>query len=406
MRFAMVTTFYPPYSFGGDGIFVQRLANELAQRGHHVTVIHNADAYLQSTGKEPTATPADHPSITVHRLRRQHRLIPLLAVQQTGRPGFYEAELNRLLGENFDVIHYHNVSLIGGAGVLTLGKAIKLYTLHEYWLVCETHVMYRFGQAACTRRLCTLCALSYGRPPQWWRWGGAIGSAASHVDAFLSPSRFVQQKHQELGFGGSIVSMPHFVPGPAELSTEREATEPYFLFLGRLEHLKGLQTLIPVFRRYPRAKLLVAGTGKMEAELKTLAAGCSNIEFCGHISGARLKVLLQQACALIIPSLNYETGPLVVLEAFSYGTPAIVRDLGSMPDMITESGAGFTYRSDAELIHSMDQLLDSPELRQRLGRLGREAWVARWSPDAHLERYLRLIDDLRQCPDGKRSRAL
>ncbi len=36
LRFCMITTYYPPCNFGGDGIFVQRLSNELARRGHHV----------------------------------------------------------------------------------------------------------------------------------------------------------------------------------------------------------------------------------------------------------------------------------------------------------------------------------------------------------------------------------
>jgi hypothetical protein len=45
LRFAMVTTFYPPFNFGGDGIAVQRLSRALVQRGHEVTVIHDVDAY-------------------------------------------------------------------------------------------------------------------------------------------------------------------------------------------------------------------------------------------------------------------------------------------------------------------------------------------------------------------------
>jgi hypothetical protein len=41
----MVTTFYPPYNFGGDGIYVHALSNELARRGQ-VDVIHRR-IYLQ-----------------------------------------------------------------------------------------------------------------------------------------------------------------------------------------------------------------------------------------------------------------------------------------------------------------------------------------------------------------------
>src|SRR6185503_12688951 len=46
LRFCMITTFYPPYNFGGDGIFVYRLSNALAKLGHHVEVVHCQDSYL------------------------------------------------------------------------------------------------------------------------------------------------------------------------------------------------------------------------------------------------------------------------------------------------------------------------------------------------------------------------
>jgi glycogen synthase len=45
LKFCMVTTFYPPYSFGGDAMYVYRLSTELAQRGHQVDVFHCKDAY-------------------------------------------------------------------------------------------------------------------------------------------------------------------------------------------------------------------------------------------------------------------------------------------------------------------------------------------------------------------------
>ena len=45
LSFCMVTTFYPPYHFGGDAIYAYRLSNALARRGHKVTVVHSADAY-------------------------------------------------------------------------------------------------------------------------------------------------------------------------------------------------------------------------------------------------------------------------------------------------------------------------------------------------------------------------
>ena len=38
LSFCMITTFYPPYHFGGEAMYLYRLVNELARRGHRVTV--------------------------------------------------------------------------------------------------------------------------------------------------------------------------------------------------------------------------------------------------------------------------------------------------------------------------------------------------------------------------------
>ena len=48
LRFCMVTTFYPPHSFGGDAIAVQRLARALVRRGHEVSVVSDRDARLKA----------------------------------------------------------------------------------------------------------------------------------------------------------------------------------------------------------------------------------------------------------------------------------------------------------------------------------------------------------------------
>src|SRR5512132_636493 len=135
LRFCMITTFYPPYNFGGDGIFVHRLSNELARRGHQVDVIHCIDAYRMVAGRDPANDYDNHPNVKVHGLKSALGWLSPLATQQTGLPFFKSRELHAVLGQNFDVIHYHNISLLGPK-VLQYGRGLKLYTMHEYWLVC------------------------------------------------------------------------------------------------------------------------------------------------------------------------------------------------------------------------------------------------------------------------------
>ncbi len=408
LRFCMITTFYPPYNFGGDGIFVWRLANELAQRGHRVEIIHCIDAYHLFSPKEPAGTYPNHPNVTVHGLKSRFGFFSPLATQQTGFPLFKSTRIQEILKNDFDVIHYHNISLVGGPKILEYGQGIKLYTMHEYWLVCPMHVLLRFRRTVCTRRSCFFCHLVYRRPPQWWRYGGLLKSAVRHVDVFLAPSRFARDKHVEMGLDVPIVHLPTFISSPQNEVPRLEdkdggerSGEPYFLFAGRLEKLKGLHTLTDLFLNYRKAPLLVAGSGSDEPRLRKMAGGSPNIRFLGHRSGHDLLHLYRKAVALIVPSINFEISSLVVIEAFGQKTPVIARNLGAIAELIEESGGGFVYNTEDELAERMDELLANPTHRQGLGIRGYQAYQQNWTAEVHLKRYLKLIDEIAAARAGR-----
>lgn len=395
----MITTFYPPYHFGGDGIFVHSLAHELAERGHHVEIIFNKDAYRLLARREPDRVGQSHPNIVVHGLESPLGAWGVLAMQQAGAPLFYSQRIRAILAQGFDVIHYHNISLVGGPQVLTYGEGIKLYMCHEYWLVCPTHVMFRYNREACPAPRCLSCALSQKRPPQFWRYTGMIKAATRHVDLFLLSTRFAMVKHRERGLELPMVHMPYFVPRPFSNGTGSAPKlpsdpRPYFLYAGRLEPLKGVQTLIPLFRDYPRARLVIAGAGSLEAELHTQAAGSENIVFVGTLSPAQLEPLMRDAVAVLMPVLSYEVGPLVLLEAFREKTPVIGRKIGGVAEVIEDAGGGLLYEDDEQLRAALDQLLDDQSLRNALGLCAYETYQRQWTPEAYLARYFKLIEGL------------
>ncbi len=288
LKFLHLTTFYPPYSFGGDAQFVYRLCHALADAGHHVDVVHCVDSYhLFHPGPPPIAV-AEHPRVRRHELRSGKGWLSPLLTQQTGHPLLKRSRIRGLLREHdYDVIHYHNTSLLG-PGVLAIGgsrlRAVKLYTTHEHWLVCPMHVLWKFDREPCAKPECLRCTLHGRRPPQLWRYTGLLDRASRHVDEFLAPSRFTAAMHAERGFPRPLEYLPHFIdrvdddwrrPGP------RPHERPYFLFVGRLEAIKGLQTVIPLWSRVPDADLLIAGTGAYEGELRALAGSDPRIRFLG-----------------------------------------------------------------------------------------------------------------------------
>jgi glycosyltransferase involved in cell wall biosynthesis len=398
LRFCMVTTFYPPYNFGGDGITVRRLVNTLAERGHHVEVAHCVDAFdtLRPEGVPPGGPYDDHPSIVHHGLRSRARWVSPLITQQTGSPGLKRTRLRRLLTDGaFDVVHFHNTSLIGPTA-LSYGTALKLYTTHEHWLVCPTHVLWRFNREPCPERRCLACVIHAHRPPQIWRAAGLLQRSLRHVDAFIAPSRFTREKHLEFGLkvDAPIVHIPNFLPPPAPhpASESSPHPKPYFLFAGRLEPIKGAHVLVEEFRSYTAADLLLAGLGHDAQHLRDLAKDLPNVHFLGGVPYGQLERLIRHAIAVVVPSIGFEVFPTIVLEAYAQGTPVIGHRLGPLPEMVDERG-GFTYGTRDELRAALEALRTTPELRARLGRAGLETYLANWTPDRHLEAYFALIAD-------------
>jgi glycosyltransferase involved in cell wall biosynthesis len=395
LSICMVTTFYPPLHFGGDAAYAYQLTNALARRGHPVTVVHSADAYRALGGKDAGEF-AHAPGVTVHRLETRSAIGSSLATYLTGKPGVYAEQLHDVLdGGRFDVIHFHNVSLTGGPGVLEYGDAVKLYTTSEHWLVCPMHVLFRYNREPCVEPHCLRCTLAFRRPPQLWRYSGLLERSVKHVDLFLSPSRFTLEAHRSRGFTAPMRHLPYFHAddGSEPADGTPPATRPYFLYVGRLERLKGVHVLLDVFRDYREADLVIVGEGTLEDDLRRQAAGLDHVRFLGRLHPSELGRLYEGAVALLVPSIGYEVFGIVALEAFARRTPAIAHDLGALTEVIDDSGGGLLYRTTTELREAMDRLLADEEQRAQLGNRGFDAWQRLWSEDVHVVGYYAAIEE-------------
>ncbi len=167
---------------------------------------------------------------------------------------------------------------------------------------------------------------------------------------------------------------------------------PYFLFVGRLEKLKGVQDLLRLFTDYSAARLLIVGDGEQRAELEAQAAGLLHVTFLGSLHPSELTGLYAGALAVLVPSLCYEVFNLIPIEAFAQGTPAIVRDLGATPELVRDSGAGMIWETLDQCREAMERLRTQPGLADELGRKGRAAWEQRWTEDVHMDRYLAMVE--------------
>jgi len=406
LRICMVTTFYPPYHFGGDAMYVYRLTEALAERGHKVDVVHSVDAYRLQHPADPEVAFTHHRNVSRHPLETRRPRLAALASHQLGGPALYRARLREVLERGYDVIHYHNVSLLGAPGILEMGHApVKLYTANEYWLICPTHVLFAFDREACTERRCLACTLRYKRPPQAWRYTGALGRALRQVDRILVPSRFALEQHRLQRIDRPLVHLPYFIPSPAPVDASSGPDvpvpdRPFFLYVGRLEKLKGVQDVLRLFADYREADLVIVGAGSYETTLREQARGLSHVRFLAKVHPAALAAIYRKAVAVLVPSLCYETFGLTAAEAMSHGTPAIARRIGALAENVEQSGGGLTFTTLEECRAAMERLRTQPALRDALGRRGAEAVRTVWSVEAHLAQYLEIVAEVRHEKEG------
>ena len=398
MKFAMVTTFFGAHSFGGDAAYVDRLSRALCRRGHEVHVFHCVDAFNSVRGKHPLRPYEPPPGLHIHPLKSPLGILSPIATQVTGRP-FFKAEALRaaLDAVDVDVVHFHNISLVGGPGVLEMGrKAVRIMTAHEHWLICPMHLLWKYDQKPCDKPDCLRCVLKGGRPPQIWRHTDAIARGLCELDALVFPSRHALEEHRCRGVAAPMVHLPYFLPddwtsglGPVPPAP---SVRPYVAAAGRLVRMKGFQRLIPLMRFLPEVDLRIAGTGPYESKLRGLAADLPNVHFEGLLGGTDLARLFQGARTVVVPSLFAETFGYVILEAFAVGTPVIVhRGGGAIEETGVQSGGGLGYTTDGELLVALRRMIHDDNLRDELAAAGYAKRIGEWSETAHMERYLSLI---------------
>ena len=388
----MITTFYPPHNFGGDGLFVQQLARDLVRTGHEVEVAHCVDAYRLKAAEPVRDRMAEADGVVVHHLRSAFGALSPILTQQTGLPLLKRAALARVLARGFDVVNFHNISLVGGPALLRMGrKALRVLTLHEHWWVCPTHVLWRYTGELCVQPRCVRCCVARRVPFQAWRLArGWRARCLDALDLLIAPSRFTAERHRAWMAAHRAFTPVEVVPGyapPFSARGPRPGGLPrdYFLYVGRLSPEKGLTLLLDAFGARPGYPLVVVGDGPAGAELRARAT--RDVRWIGPVPRPELGAYYAGARALVFPSVGAETFGLTAVEAMSCGLPVITMPAGGVEEVVSPE-SGIVVRDRDEMLRAMDLLWADPASAQRMGRAARERFLEHYTPDAYLARYL------------------
>lgn len=216
------------------------------------------------------------------------------------------------------------------------------------------------------------------------------GPVMRAVERVIVGSEFAQrQAVEQLGVPAErFAVVPYgvdraFSPGPRPEALARRlgvSGAPVVLYLGSLEPRKNLGFLLDVWRDVVEARrdarLIVAGGGSLEAELRGRASALgieASVVFPGHVPASEKVDYYRLADMLVFPSTMEGFG-LVVAEAMSCALPVVVSDCGSLPELVLPAAGGLLAGpSDRDAFaRGILSLLGDAALRRRFGAANRE----------------------------------
>lgn len=326
-----------------------------------------------------------------------------------------------------DVVHVHNTfPLISPAIFHALADtgAARVLTLHNYRLFCPAAIPMRAG------KVCTDCLDTHSSRPAL-RHGCYRGSrlatlplaanVALHrrlgtwtrkVDAFIALTEFQRERMIEAGLPNGLVHVkPNFYPGrPAVVPWhERSAS---VVFAGRLTAEKGVLALVGAWMAWGAGapELRIVGDGDLRDQLERLAATAPAvpIRFLGQLASAAAQEEIARARLLVLPSEWFEGFPMVVREAFAFGTPAAVSNIGPLPSIVREgeNGVVFEPADPQSLLKTLRAAWETTGELERLAAGARRSFESLYTEDANyrmlMEIYEQAMDVSRRRKEGAR----
>jgi len=374
--------------------------NAYKLRGGEDTVLDNEFSLLRSKGIDVDKLIFDNSQI----ISMKDKLI-------TAFRAFYNPSSASLLRERIkkfkpDVIHVHNFFPLASPSIFYAAAEESVpvvMTLHNYRLVCPGALLFRNGKVCeecitkpfafkgVVRRCYRSSLLQSFTVAGVMAFHNIIGTWKEKVDKFIALTSFQKEK-----FLNSSLKVPEekFAIKPnfsEDFGDGLEARQNFFLFVGRLSHEKGIQTLIEAFKRV-KMPLKVVGDGPLKDFV--LKRKSENVEFLGRKNKSEVIGLMKQARALILPSLWFEGFPMVIVEAFSTGTPVISSDIGSQAEIVKNGKTGFLFRvgSSEDLAQKVSSMLKYQG--RELYKNARREYLNKYTPEKNFNQLISIYQEV------------
>ena len=377
---------YFPDSLGGTEVYVAGLCRRLNVAGHEVLVAAPLPGLAGTRTYEYEGVPVFRFGTPVKPTRAECQG----TIQVRGAE-----HLHRWLSsERPEWVHFHTFTT--GLGVYEMEAAVAagarvLATNHlaSLGFLCQRGTLMRWGEKLCDGLCqpikCAGCALQMAglpkRPAQAFALlGSVLGHWPKHVAGRLGTAlgmpqlirgnlvlqdRMLQLVHrfvllnkwaleavvangaprEKLALNYLGLSYADFAskPGPQLQPTRLPVKVGYF---GRIVDIKGVLQLAQAFALLPKDLPIQlefrgpAGDQSLLDRLKAIVNNDPRVTFCPSVEPSEAPLILAGYDVLCIPSVWFENGPTVMIEAHSVGTPVLGTNIGAMPEIIEDGVSG------------------------------------------------------------------
>jgi glycosyltransferase involved in cell wall biosynthesis len=385
MRLALISSMLLADTKGGAEAYVEHAARALAER-HEVVVLTGSAVTLEDV---PTVR---LPSLPILDRSRPPAVRVLWHALDQWLPSVHGAVSRELKRFRPDVVVTHHPQGLSAAvfTAIAVRRLPHVHTAHDLNILCARTTMTRDGEFCGGR--CLGC-----RVQRTFR-GTAIKLDLSRL---IGVSRYICERHVRAGIVPPERAVPlrlGAVPGPARLRKVDGRTVTLG-FIGTLAPHKGVRTLLAAMRSTDDPwRLVVAGAGPLEDEVRSAVRSDDRIEYAGHVAGAAKDAFFDRCDLIVIPSEWEEPATFVAVEAAVRGIPPVVSARGGL----NEAPEARTFRSGApaELVGAVRWFLEEPQrVEEASARLLANREEYEWS--THISRLEAILDEV--AAEGRRS---
>jgi glycosyltransferase involved in cell wall biosynthesis len=395
LRILQVHNRYRP-GWGGEDTVADQEAELLRREGNEVGRL------LVSTAELDGATPA--------------RLITAALGTVWSMRGYFAMQ-RAIKSFSPDIIHVHNTFPLLSPSIFWAASRSRvpiIHTLHNFRLTCANALLLRDGNP------CQLCVGQFPWAGLRYRcYAGSLwrtlvvtasnllhrrlGTFAHKVQAYIALTDFSKDILVRSGLPADKIHVKaNFSPAQTTPRSQERARQ--IIFVGDISRHKGIHVLLDAWASIPKNgnRLLIVGDGVDRPDLQKQYANDATVVWCGSVPRHQVLENIAVSRLLILPSLCYENVPMVVVEAFSVGTPVIVPNHGAFPSLVSDRKQGllFTTGSASSLASAiLEGLHASQEDWTAWSKNTRDRFVDQFTGASNYQRlisiYHKTIEDFR-----------